>query len=169
MFEKAKLLGDTRRRIPLGTRLGNQIPNEVGPSSSPSDLTRWNALLRKYPVRWKERKPPDGTYNCAGHVWGARRTTITSEQAVQQILREDSYRKIDMGKSAVGDFVLFFDVDPIAFLHVGRIIEIQEGDGIVRTPMLLSKMNWGGEVVHSAYDHPYGRDFHVTLECWTDR
>jgi hypothetical protein len=70
----------------LTTRAGNDIPNEVIPEPDPMEYAKQVRFLKKYGKNWQFRRAPGGGYNCAGHVWGSRKTSILEEGAARQIL-----------------------------------------------------------------------------------
>jgi hypothetical protein len=161
--------------LPLATRLGNDIANEIIPE--PDDLERWKLdhFVKLHGARWEPRKPHGGVCNCAGHVWASRRTAILDEEAVRLILGDDGYRAFASVEDVVqGDLVLYWGKVGEAqetFLHVGMVCEIRPGPGSVRFPWVLSK--WGatcGEWLHRYDDVPYARQgFSPRIEFRTDR
>lgn len=135
---------------------------------------RYRALLDKYGQRWTKRKPATGIYNCAGHVWASRRTSILDPQDWQVILRDDDYRLLNESEAPVpGDLVLYLDQANREALHVGRILGLSPGvaSGAQEIPWVLSKWNsTSGEVMHSVHDVPYhSQGIPVAVEYWTDR
>jgi hypothetical protein len=175
LFEGATLLGSAAKRLPLATRAGNDIPNEIVPD--PDSVERWKLdhFVKLYGARWEPRKPHGGIYNCAGHVWASRRTAILEEDAVGLILADDGYRPLGSGETVFqGDLVLYWGKvgeGRETFLHVAMVCEIREGPGSVRFPWVLSK--WGatsGEWLHRYDDVPYERQgFSPRIEFRTDR
>lgn len=125
LFEGAKLLGTTLRRLALATRLGNDIANEIIPE--PDDLERWKLdhFVKLYGARWELRKPHGGVYNCAGHAWASRRTAVLDEDAVRLILGDDGYRSFASVEDVVqGDLVVYWGKvgeSLETFLHVGMV------------------------------------------------
>jgi hypothetical protein len=174
MFEEFKLLGTTERSIVVQTRKGTPIDNLVEIEPGELELRRYQLFLRKFGQNWKERKPAVGVYNCAGHVWASRRTSILADDVWQIILREDGYRSLSGTELPVaGDLVLYVDGDNGKYLHVGMILELV--DGVTREsrkiPKVLSKLNSAfGEVVHNERDVPYDKQgISAKIEYWTDR
>jgi len=175
LFEGAKLLGSARRQLPLTTREGRDILNEIIPE--PDALERWKLdnFVRLYGARWEPRKPHLGVYNCAGHVWASRRTAILEESAVRLILADDGYRVLGEGESVVqGDLVLYWGQPSggvETFLHVGMVCEIRPGPGSVRIPWVLSKFgSTTGEWFHHFDNVPYEKQgYELRIEFRTDR
>lgn len=159
--------------IALQTRQRRDIPNELVPP--PAHPQQTEAMYRSRFPTWRFRRPVDWArnYNCAGHIWAARRVHVRCEHwaLIQNILDDDGYRQIKADEVHVGDLVLYkaleVDREP-AFLHVGCIVEMIDGAGISsRRMMALSK--WGtpvGEVIHDVWHHPFDDP---VLEYWTDR
>ena len=131
--------------------------------------------MARFGLDWVERKPPSGTYNCAGHVWACRRTAIYDdlENQVETIFKDDSYRLFKQGGEAlsIGDLVVYWDrtSGKKLFLHVGVIAEIRMLAGSVKqVPWVLSKWDdTSGEVLHNCWRHPFEPP--VDVEFWTDR
>lgn len=169
MFELQRLSGGASRTIPLATRLGNSVANEVAPDPSEQHLARYAALLTKHALGWTPRKPSCGGYNCFGHAWASRRTSIYDDQSVRQILSEDGYRRTH--QPVQDDLALVVQDGDIH--HVGRVVELRSiVTGSEAIPWIVSKWNdWGGEVLHSVRDLPFDRShgFDVVVEYWTDR
>jgi hypothetical protein len=169
VFELQRLSGNRARSIPLATRAGTEIPNEVAADPSPQHFARYEALLQKHKFGWRPRKPPCGGYNCFGHVWASRRTAIYDTESVRRILVEDGYR-ITLNPQ-VDDVALVVEESDV--YHVGRVIELRSvNPGSPSIPWILSKWDdWGGEVLHSVQDLPFdpSQGFNTQVEFWTDR
>jgi hypothetical protein len=174
LFQGAKLLGSPRNDLPLATRKGNDIPNEIIPPPDEAECRKLDAFIKQYGAQWEQRKPHMGVYNCAGHVWASRRTAILDEDAVWLILRDDGYRVLRTGESPMqGDLVLYWHRPASGkdlWLHVGMVCEIRIL-GTVRIPWIISK--WGataGEWLHRCDDVPYDKQgFTTRVEFRTDR
>jgi|GEM_PF-450968 len=176
MFEEAQLLGNTERKIILQTRLGNTIQNYVEVDPPPPHSCRiYRLFANKYGGNWRERKPPTGTYNCAGHVWACRRTTILDPAEWTKILEDDGYRQLADGESPwPGDIAIYVDRDKDdEILHVGRVYKMIDGlqPSSLRIPLVMSKWNsTSGESVHQVHDDPYRKEgFNVRVKFYTDR
>lgn len=168
-----RMFGDTRQRLALATKAGNPIPNEIGASLTSNDFNKWNQTYAKYSfsLNWRQRKLPDGSYNCAGHVWGSRRTCIHDQEAILQIFGEDKFKTITENQADIGDIAVYWQAPSRDFLHAGRIVKIEKGGNIVSTIHVLSKLNdWGGEIIHRLPDLPYRQQgIPFLTEIWTDR
>ncbi len=143
---------------------------EVDPGER--ELRLYQLLLQRFGQNWAERKPAAGVYNCAGHVWASRRTSILADNAWRTILDEDGYRCLsDREEPMVGDLVLYADIDRRTYNHVGMILEMCAGVATdrPRIPRILSKWNsTSGEVIHFCHDVPYDSQS-TKIEYWTDR
>jgi hypothetical protein len=175
MFEEAQRLGDTERKIALETRLGRPIENYVEVDPPPfHSRNQYQALVDRCGRDWRERKPATGVYNCAGHVWASRRTTILDPEDWKRILDDDGYRELQNGEVPwPGDIVAYLDQDQGGeILHVGRVYHLARGlaEGSPPIPWVISKWNsTSGESLHQVYDNPYRRDFNVGIRFYTDR
>jgi hypothetical protein len=174
MFEELKLLGPTEKSIVVQTRKGTSIENLIEVDSGETEQRRYRLLLERFGQNWRERKPSTGVYNCAGHVWASRRTSILKDDCWQTILEEDDYRSLSNDESPMpGDLVLYVDDENVNYLHVGLILEMTDGVSpeSPKIPLVLSKWNsTSGEVIHHEHDVPYSRqEIPVKIEYWTDR
>jgi hypothetical protein len=174
LFDRARFIGTPSEGLALETRRRNRIGNAVGLEAvSYGQEKKFWAMVTA--LRWIARRPPTGVYNCAGHVWAARRTGIFEPSAWEMILTDDGYRALEEGDEAVrqGDLVLYRLVDTNEIFHVGEVIEIRrlEGLGGKSVPWILSKLDaTSGEVLHAVEQVPYkeqGLPFRI--EFWTDR
>jgi hypothetical protein len=176
MFEKAKRLGDTERSIALETRLGTPIKNLIETHPPPFYCcNKYRLTVDRFGADWKERKPATGIYNCAGHVWASRRTSILDPQLMKLILEEDGYRRLAPGeKPCPGDIAVYVDLDAQdEILHVGRVYGFERGlaDGSPPIPLIISKWDsTSGESLHRAHDVHYGSlGFCFQIRYYTDR
>ena len=174
MFEELKLLGSTERSIVVQTRKGTSVENLIEADPGETGRRRYRLLLERFGQHWRERTPAIGVYNCAGHVWASRRTSILADDVWRTVLREDEYRSLSDAETPVaGDLALYVDDESGQYLHVGMILEM--GDGIApespKIPRILSKLNSAfGEIVHYERDLPYGKQgISARVEYWTDR
>lgn len=183
MFERERLLGNTTRSIVIQTRTGRDIVNEISPDPTPQQIRERDAIAQRF-EGWEMRKPATGGYNCAGHVWAARRTGIFDDfdgQAMT-ILKDDGYRLLDAGEEPHrGDLVLYWEsLNPRKNLHhVGMVFELRPAIHIVGTsspmpvgliPWVLSKMDaWSGEFLHPLNHVYFYPDAKYSVEYWTDR
>jgi hypothetical protein len=174
LFQGAKIVGSSPTELPLATRKGNRIPNEVIPDPDDAERHKADLFVKLFGKHWEPRKPHLGVYNCAGHVWASRRTAILDEEAVRLILVDDSYRRVGNDELVLpGDLALYWHVPTGAkgtWLHVGMVCDIRIL-GKTRIPWVLSK--WGtttGEWLHRFDDVPYDKQgFTQQIEFWTDR
>ena len=174
MFEELRLLGSTEQSIVVQTRKGTNVKNVIELDPGDRELRVYDLLLRKSGGNWVRRKPPTGVYNCAGHVWASRRTSILEEDQWRLSLAEDGYRRLSEAEApAPDDLVLYVDADSNGFLHVARILELRSGIGSDSHPLawVLSKRDSiSGEAMH--FDHDVShlhQGFRVRTEYWTDR
>ncbi len=121
-----------------------------------------------------ERKPCCGVYNCAGHVWAGRRTSLFADAAREMILADDGYRRLGPKEGSLpGDLVIYRDPQ-VGFLHVGAILEMREGLGPASPKIAWVLSKWdsaSGEFMHYAHHVPPWdqQGFSVVVEVWTDR
>ncbi|MCH7545281.1 MAG: hypothetical protein IID30_02615 [Planctomycetes bacterium] len=172
MFEIAKLSGTPEREIPLGTMRGTQIPNAVAIAEVPDYASRRYDRMRMS-HQWEQRKHPCGIYNCFGHVFATRRTSIYDDENmwIRLIQAEDGYRLIGPSDQAVvGDIALYLHKADLSFLHVGRIV-VADYTGDLPLIKVLSKWNdTAGEDIHVIHDVPYpSMGLECEIEIWTDR
>jgi hypothetical protein len=171
MFEIPILGGTPERTIVVQTSKGTSIENAQSAEPDNQQKLVFQAIIEQHP-QWKERKPPCGIYNCFGHVWASRRTSIYESEEIDKILNDDSIRSLHEQELPLpGDVVVYRDqTDAAKIFHVARIVEIKQIAGInggVGIPWSLSKLNdSAGEVLHPI------DDMHLppfTTEIWTDR
>jgi hypothetical protein len=104
------------------------------------------------------------TYNCFGLVFASRRTWI-HEEALDLILRDDGYRRVDV--PWIGDVVIYRDNDDNVN-HVGIVVGLNV-DSMGGQPEILVLSKWGadGEYLHR-HDH-VPELFGARVEYWTER
>ena len=170
MFELQRLQGAPPPGIALQTRAGRDIQNSLGVTLTEVHSRRYNGFVKKHGHRWKQRKPPSGAYNCAGHVWASRRACIYEPTDWEKILVDDGYR--ETRSPMPDDLVIYSDQDG-EILHIARVLELREGltDESSDYPWVVSKWaDWGGESCHFVHDHPLNAPgFTVSTNYWTDR
>jgi len=134
------------RSIQLSTRKNTTIPNEQYLGISSFNENQFPLLLAKLKGR-KPRTKPSGIYNCHGLVFASRRTAITERAMLEQILKEDGYKKIDGNEVGPGDVIIYFkDGMPT---HSGIILSGTPSVLAGGNPaMVLGKLGWYGEAVH---------------------
>jgi hypothetical protein len=183
MFEAQRLFGTTARSIVLQTRRGTPITNEITLEPTARQISEREEVARRFPA-WEHRKPATGGYNCAGHVWAARRTGIFDDfdRQVQTILADDGYRVVGPGEEPMrGDLALYWEsVTPRRNLHhVGIVFEVRDSILLLpgtanvnpgRVPWVLSKPDaFSGEVLHHLNHVYFYPDAKYSVEYWTDR
>ena len=173
MFNQQKLLGSTRRVIRLDTRKGIGITNQIEPPPTQQTLEREQRLIQRFGSHWEQRASPRGIYNCAGHVWASRRTTIVDVVEWDKIYDHDNYRELsDSETPKPGDLAVYFDAN-IGYMHVGQVICVEPGlaEGARPIPKILSKWDSAsGEYIHYPQDVPFRIHFpEFQLKYWTDR
>ncbi len=182
LFDGASLIVSKPRGILLDTRMGHPISNEVLPPLSESEQRKLDDLHDEFGDRWEPRKPHTPGYNCAGHVWASRRTSILEDSAIRLILGDDGYRRLRPDEGALqGDLVLYWNVTTggqQSWLHIGVVSELRTvslagaellGREPLRVPWVLSKWSsFHGEWLHKYDDAPYRWDG-VVIEFFTDR
>lgn len=156
MFEILKLAGSEKNSIAMETRLGNPIENEIAPTPSDKNIQKDQILYEKNISKWIRRIQSIGGYNCLGHVWASRRTSIYSESARKVIFSDDGYKELLLASNPFpGDLVVYEDKDSGCFLHIGRVMNVSEAK--IR---ILSKWDdSSGEYLHSPTDAPFLRYF----------
>ena len=168
----ARISGTPRTGIVLQTRAKIDVINEQAPLPDEQNISDFNRALKKQ-LNWKLRKAPCGIYNCYGHIWANRRTSIYDNIEVIKFIEQDGYKKIDLKDLEVGDLVLYRRVNNLKHIdhidHVGLVYKIEEAEGFTyRTPWVISKFrDFGGEVLHTASDFPHYDD--TLIQYLTDR
>lgn len=175
VFEEILLLGPSRRKIELQTRLGTSIENEIAPHPVPDHaMAKFHRLVDCHP-NWKVRKPATGIYNCVGHVWASRRASVYDDfdESVLRIRSDNGYRVVDWNheKPQPGDLACYWEtLHPYKnCMHIGEVIGLKPRKDLPPLVLVLSK--WDdvcGEVVHEALDLPHNL-VNARLEYWTDR
>jgi hypothetical protein len=175
MFQPAVILGNTEREILLATFKNNKIRNVVQPQPNEHDIRQYARFLTKYRGNsWEERKPITGIYNCAGHVWASRRTSILEPAEWEKILDEDGYRPLRRNeKPSPGDIAIYVRQDNSEIWHVARVYGSAPGITSESEPFPRIISKWGpiaGEFLHLAHDVPFGaQGFPCDVRYHTDR
>lgn len=172
LFERARMIGTQGRELCLetrGARTGKprRIGNEMGLDRvEAGQEQKFRDMVQKY--GWTLRRGPTGAYNCAGHVWAARRTGIFESAEWNKILDDDGYRKLDGGETPrAGDLVIYRFRQDDDFIHVAEVVAVRN-DKIT----VLSKLDaTSGEVLHQPGNVPYAEQqlgaFY--FDYWTER
>lgn len=170
MFEDIKILGGPPRSLKMQTRKGTDIPNEVAPAPQARHYRIFQDLLGDFD-RWEVRCDPVGIYNCAGHVWASRRTSIYDPKVYRLILDDDGYRIINQTDVRPGDIAVYLDEEKTEIYHVGMVVMLRDllvGSSL-KEPWILSKLNDSlGEILHAASDFRLP-SHSLVPEFWTDR
>ncbi|MCH8032754.1 MAG: hypothetical protein IH950_03210 [Bacteroidetes bacterium] len=167
MFEILKMAGTQKKSIALDTRLGNPIENEIAPTPSDKNIEKDQFLYQNNILKWTRRVQSTGQYNCLGHVWASRRTSIYSEAARKLILTDDGYTELFFSSAPLpDDFIVYEDVDSGDYLHIGRVIAVSNSE-----IKILSKWDdSSGEYIHSPEDAPCCKQFsQIRLYYITER
>jgi hypothetical protein len=157
---------DDNRSLGLATKKGRRISNCVGAGRTCESM---RAAVRLWTERFPGVVPRSASagYNCAGMVFGARRTCIDAD-LVRWILHEDGYRMLPTADAAgQGDLVVYTQAAGTV-THVGVIVEVR-ASSLASSVQIRVLSQWGrdGEYLHLLDDVPacYGRG----REFWTDR
>src|SRR5262245_55764449 len=156
MLELLRLAGSPQKSIRLQTRAGTDVENDQAAPPDERMVRIADALAAKHPF-WSRRRPHFGIYNCAGHVWANRRTSVREARWWNVILKDDGYRRIDEREIMPGDAAIY-TVPGGTFLHVGLVMELRPFSGSTSgavVPLILSKWNDSiGEFLHRPKDVP---------------
>lgn len=171
-FGTLLLLSPTERSIVVQTHRGRSLKNAIALEPDRVTVDRYHLLRSKHPG-WQNRKPACGVYNCFGHLFASRRTSIREDVDVEAALVDDGYRRLlDSERARPGDIVLYRDLGDGRLLHGGQVIGMATlAEGSRPLPRILSKWNDScGEDEHMIADVPYpDQGIRYTEEFWTDR
>ncbi len=171
MFDDLYIRSSAEPSIVVNTHKGTELANVIEATPSHMDRMKYQRWFERHGQQWQSRKPVTGIYNCAGHVWANRRTSLTEHRQWRTILDEDSYIRTD--SPVADDIVLYVDEDNDDIIHVARVAELREGitPESEKIPWVVSK--WGpisGEAMHFAHDVPYQQEgYRYSVQYWTDR
>lgn len=151
MFEILKMASPKKKSIALDTRLGNPIENEIAPTPSDKNIEKDRILYQKNILKWTRRIQSTGRYNCMGHVWASRRTSIYSESAGKLIVSDDGYTELLFTSVPFpDDLIVYEDKDSGCFIHIGRVMTVSNSE-----IKILSKWDdSSGEYIHNPEDAP---------------
>ena len=150
--------------IPLFTRSKREIPNEQAPDILPNAAERMTkAHKRQYPLAHL-RRPPSGQYNCHGLTLANRRTGVYDPLIVEQVLRDDGYRKVREREVELGDVIVYDEGGEVT--HSGLVVEVVKDTGFGPRFRILSKWGQAAEYLHMAEQGPYVA---AVIAYWTDR
>jgi len=117
------------RSIPLATRTGRAVPNVQDLDLPPHRVRLYlDASKRRFP-RAELRRLPTGCYNCHGLTFASRRTQILDPSVVEDILKDDGYRRIRFRGVMQGDLAVYYDRREIA--HTGVIVAVERDERIL--------------------------------------
>lgn len=142
-------------KIELSTRRGTAIDNEVGLPTDPviGDI-RARVLRSTLPPGAKELFPFDSTFNCMGHVFGARRAEVHPRE-FEKISLGDDYVQIPESQVRVGDIVAYFDERGPEPEHVGVIVAVSSLNQSGLPGLTVhSKFGYHGEFIHPVMSVP---------------
>src|SRR5690606_3266615 len=99
---------------------------------------------------WDRVRGPVSGYNCFGHVFASRRTSLV-EPDVDAILAEDGFGRVNDGEEAVDDVVVYSDT--CGPTHVARVVRVEMHNIVQNSaspiPFVVSKLDdVSGEYVH---------------------
>lgn len=135
--------------ITIQTRKGKDIKNTVYDKISPYIQNIISKYKDKYP-KIKYRSKETGNYNCFGMVFASRRCFIIDN--INNILKDDDYKEVNITKVLPGDIVLYFSNYDI--IHCGIVIDTPSEKNFWN-PLVISKWYCFSEVIHNMNDCPY--------------
>lgn len=158
--KKINLLEPERWSIELATHLGTRIPNETCDAAltiSPNGIR--GRREKNFASAFTKVRAPIAGYNCAGQVFGCRRTAITGgdtklDDVMKTILAEDGLGEVPYEDLRIGDVVIYSD--DTGFLHVARVMDVK------RSGSLIAEGNDQGPsfLLHSKFDDISGEYEH---------
>ena len=141
------------KELQLESALGRQIPNEQLQELSAVEINLFGEIERTFGAGIKERAALTPRYNCHGFAFAGRRTGIFDAVVVRQILHEDGYEEVPLGRALPGDVLVYFDQMGDAE-HSAVVVETA-GPELLNIPMVLSKWGKYKELYHRANHCPY--------------
>lgn len=94
--------------IELATVLNHPIPNIQILELSLDERRQAQDYHRRFGSSVEPRGAACAQYNCHGMTFASRRTNVTLDEAVELIIEDDNYVKIDDGSIKPGDVALYF-------------------------------------------------------------
>jgi len=138
------LIVEARTRSPTTqTRMCNDIDNcqSITIAAMAAATARY-CVDRYRPIH--VRTDPSAIYNCHGLTFASRRTCISDDKSISQILREDDYVPVQQSDVLPGDIVIYYERGYPE--HSGIILTI---DQKMHIPVLVcSKWGYLFEAVH---------------------
>jgi len=157
-----------RRALPLSTRKGNHIPNEIRPEAPPARMKAARDLVMKRFPNNEERSLTQ-IYNCMGLVFASRRSWIDID-SLPVILQDDEYHLVsDLKDARIGDLVVYGNGGNSGAAHIGMIVRkepnLQKASWNIK---VMSQWGADGEYLHAMEDVPT-ETFGAPMQFWTDR
>jgi hypothetical protein len=152
----------------LYTRKGNRIPSVRRGQRAPSAMrAAFDFITKDHPTR--RVRSLDSSYNCMGMIFASRRSCIEPAQ-FQAIAADDGYECLPPNKMALpGDVVVYRDENG-EVVHVGRIVDYFNIDGLALGYRVLSQIGADGEYIHNLDDLPqFPIKIKLPPELWTER
>lgn len=156
-----------QKSIGLDTREGNHIRNKCRPEKPVAGLRDGVDAVRESYGGVREVLSATARYNCAGLVFGARRTHVFMDEIEEKILDDDGFEQSQNREEwGPGDVVLYRDEDD-DLTHVARIHSIELGR--YDDPVVLVVSQWGetGEFLHEWREVP--PQLGCPQEVWSQR
>jgi hypothetical protein len=166
------VLGSTERSIVVETHKGRRLENSIALPPGQIEKRKYDLLRSRHP-QWRQRTAACGVYNCFGHLFASRRTSIRDDTEVEKVLHDDGYRRLTPDERvAAGDIILYRNREDGRLLHAGQVCAIlrlhSTGSGVIQ---VLSKWDDAcGEDEHAIDDVPYeSYGIEHVAERWTER
>jgi len=158
--------------IRLATHLDTLIENETGdPGVKPAGLRANREEF--FRGNWTTHLEPTYGYNCVGHVFASRRTSVHDVSEIDTFLREDGYAKVDSDDVRVGDVAAYSDasgpshVAPV--FAIEKIVVLSAGQSSEVAKVLSKFDDVSGEYEHSLDDLKWSHDETLTIALYRPR
>ena len=157
------------QELPLSTKKGTRIPNEIPPPLPPAKVAFHTESYRKRFPNSKLRSL-DTAYNCMGMVFACRRTAIEPEH-FDLISSDDEYRKLGPEETPQGgDVAVYRHTFAVDVVHVGVVLFVGPVLESVQRITVLSKWGQFGEYCHDVRELPESLGDPIRgLQFWTHR
>jgi hypothetical protein len=156
LFEQVELALETRKQRQVKNELLKREPTAGQIQEARDYRTRFPKGAHR-PTRASLR------YNCHGLTFAARRTSVWESEAVQTILDDDGYLRIEWNEAIEGDIVIYLERGD--FSHSGIVMTIDRS-GVVPVMWILSKWGHAHEVVHKVHECPYAGRPESEISFW---
>lgn len=142
--------------LPLSTARGKNIPNWQCFALAPSDRFAHELFDEKYSrkVGIEKRSEPNPRYNCHGLTLASRRTGITDEGALNDIIADDGYSQISSELVLPGDLIIYYNGEDGTIEHTGIVLSKPSANNL-NIPIIYSKWGKWHELIHPANSCPY--------------